>query len=139
MSLTTLAVITMTITAYTDCDPGMRCDGIMASGIKTFDGAAACGPAWPFWTVLFVPALPKSLVCLDRGSAITDHHLDIWMKDRHQALAFGVRQATVWVLPHTKEKRPTSFNANRFLDKEVVTFLTSARPARAHTLDKVAR
>lgn len=88
-------VITMTLTAYTDCDPGMRCDGIMASGITTFDGAAACGPTWPFDTVFFVPSLLRSFTCLDRGSAIDDNHLDLWMADRNRALEFGVQEAMV--------------------------------------------
>ncbi len=55
-------VITMTVTAYTDCDPGMRCDGITASGLLTQDGVVACGPAFDFGTVFIVPTLGRSFV-----------------------------------------------------------------------------
>lgn len=98
-------MITVTLTAYTDCDPGMRCDGIMASGITTFDGAAACGPAWPFGTVLYIPSMRRRFVCLDRGSAIGDAHLDLWMRDRQAALEFGVQRAAVILALHTWRER----------------------------------
>ena len=55
-------VITMTVTAYTDCDPGMRCDGVTASGALTRDGIVACGLAFPFGTAFFVPALGRVFV-----------------------------------------------------------------------------
>jgi len=57
-ALAITAAITMTITAYTDCDLGMwPCDGITASGIPTRPGVCACGPSYPFGTVFCVPAL----------------------------------------------------------------------------------
>jgi len=52
-------VITMTVTGYTDFDPGMRGDGITKSGMLTFEGACACGPSFPFWTAFAVPALSR--------------------------------------------------------------------------------
>jgi len=52
-------VITMTVTGYTSCDDGMRCDGISASGVAVFDGACACGESFPFWTAFAVPALGR--------------------------------------------------------------------------------
>ncbi len=99
--LQAVLVITMTLTAYTDCDPGMRCDGIMASGITVFDGAAACPPAWPFGVVFYIPSLKRWGMCADRGSAIGDGRLDLWMSDRNQALWFG-RQELAVVLPWPK-------------------------------------
>lgn len=96
-ALQAVLVITMTLTAYTDCDPGMRCDGIMASGLQTFDGVAACGPAFAFGTVFVVPGLNRRFVCLDRGGAIGDGNLDIWMADRGVALEFGRRKSVAWV------------------------------------------
>ena len=94
--------ITMTLTAYTDCDPGMRCDGIMTFGVNTFDGAVACGPAFDFGTVFVVPSLGRRFVCWDRGNAIGDRNLDIWMGDRRVALEFGVVQAEVVVWPERR-------------------------------------
>jgi len=97
--------ITMTLTAYTDGDPGMRGDGVMASGLNTFDGAAACGPAFDFGTVFVVPVLGRRFVCWDRGSAIGYRNLDIWMYDRSAALEFGVFQAEVVVWPERRFER----------------------------------
>jgi 3D (Asp-Asp-Asp) domain-containing protein len=54
-------VISMTVTAYTSHDDGMRGDGITASGIRVFDGACACGPSFPFWTAFAVPELGRVL------------------------------------------------------------------------------
>jgi 3D (Asp-Asp-Asp) domain-containing protein len=91
-------VITMTLTAYTDADVGMRGDGVMTSQLKTFDGACACGPAWPFGAVFWVPDLKRGCICQDRGGGIGNYDLDIWMSERPAALRFGKREAKVVVL-----------------------------------------
>jgi len=88
----------MILTGYSDCDPGMRCDGIMASGLQTFDGAAACGPAFDFGTRFYIPSLRKRVICLDRGNLIFNGNLDIWHADRKEALQFGVKEVEVLVL-----------------------------------------
>lgn len=57
-----VTVVTMTVTAYTDYDPGMRGDGITASGLQTYDGACACGYGHDFFTLFYVPALGRAFV-----------------------------------------------------------------------------
>ncbi len=59
MILQATMVITMLLTAYTNHDAGMDGLGIAASGLAAFDGACACGPAWPFGAVFFVPSLQR--------------------------------------------------------------------------------
>jgi rare lipoprotein A len=95
----TMLVLTMTLTAYTDCDPGMRCDGITKSGLETREGFCACGELYEFGTFFIVPDLGRSFVCFDRGSSVGDRSLDIWMANREEALAFGVQIHHVEVYP----------------------------------------
>ena len=74
-------VISMTVTAYTSHDAGMRGDGITASGLPAQDGFCAlvlygpvlgravqdkckakyraCGPAFEFGTLFAIPALRR--------------------------------------------------------------------------------
>jgi len=93
------AALVMTLTAYTNYDVGMDGLGIMASGLYVFDGACACGEAWPFGTVFYVPSLRRGCICQDRGGAIGDRNLDFWMAEREAALEFGRREAEVLVWP----------------------------------------
>lgn len=99
-------VMEMEVTAYTDHDAGMRGDGIMASGEKTFVGAAAAGPSVPFGTKLYVPDWGVVTV-LDRGSGIHDDNLDLYMPEREDALRWGRRRLRVTVLyvPGKEERR----------------------------------
>lgn len=62
MAIVTAMVVTMTLTAYTDCDVGMRCDGLAASGLQTFHGACACGYGHGFFTLFYVPGLERWFV-----------------------------------------------------------------------------
>lgn len=89
--------MTMTVTGYTSHDLGMRGHGITASGLMAFDGSCACGPGYPFFTGFYVKALNRVLVCIDRGSAIGDGNLDVWFRDRADALAWGVERLGVEV------------------------------------------
>jgi hypothetical protein len=41
----------------------------------------------------------KYITCLDRGSAITDGHVDVWMESEADALEWGRRELVVLVLP----------------------------------------
>jgi len=93
-----IAVIVLVLTAYTSHDTGMRGDGVTASGEHASNGVAACGPEYEFGTVFVAPALGLEVTCLDRGSAISDGNLDIWMQERGDALEFGVQRATVIVV-----------------------------------------
>ena len=110
------AALIMVLTAYTNCDPGMRCDGVMASGVQTFDGAVACGSAFEFGTRFCVPALGRCFICQDRGSAIGDNRLDIWMADRSQALEFGRQELEAilpWGRPDSRNKEELWTNYTR--------------------------
>ena len=93
-----VAVVTMTCTAYTSCDPGMRCDGITASGVEAYPGVVAAGPELSFGTELYITGREGKHVVADRGSAIGRGRLDIWMETRREALEWGVRRCRVLIL-----------------------------------------
>ena len=88
------ACLSMSVSAYTDADGAGH--GITASGAKTRPGIAACGPSFPFGTILLVGA--KWYVCMDRGSAITDGHLDVWHQDEDAAWQWGRKELLVVVV-----------------------------------------
>lgn len=93
------------VTAYTagpestGKEPGDPAYGITASGKVVEEGSTiACPQALPFGTKIHIPELSETYVCEDRGSAITNGHLDIYIEDLDDALEFGVQelQAKVW-------------------------------------------
>lgn len=84
-----LAIMVMIVTAYTNCDPGMRCDGWTKSGIQTHEGIMACGPEWEFGTIFCIQGV-GCYECQDTGSAITHNRLDVWFQHRQEALQFGI-------------------------------------------------
>jgi 3D (Asp-Asp-Asp) domain-containing protein len=74
------------VSAYDDSSgPGL---GITASGAHTAPGIAACGPSWAFGTLFILPD-GTTLICRDRGGAVTDRHLDRWMTTKEEALRHG--------------------------------------------------
>lgn len=78
---------------YCRYDGGYRGDGgnycgVMASGKRVYDGAAACGYVWPLGTVLEIEGYGR-VVCEDRGSAVRGHHIDIFMWTSSQGTACG--------------------------------------------------
>lgn len=79
----------MIVTAYTNCDPGMRCDGWTKSGIQAHEGIVACGPEWEFGTIVCIQGI-GCYECQDTGSAITRDRLDICFQHRQEALQFGI-------------------------------------------------
>src|SRR5699024_1216470 len=94
-----------TVTAYTagyestNKHPGDPAYGITASGeVVQEDHTIACPPSLPFGTKIHIPKWNETYVCEDRGSAITNGRLDIYMEDVEDALQFGVQevQAKVW-------------------------------------------
>lgn len=94
-----------TVTAYTSGpestgkEPGDPAYGITASGEEVEEGRTiACPSSLPFGTKIHIPELDETYVCEDRGSAITNGHLDIYKEDLDDALEFGVQelQAKVW-------------------------------------------
>ncbi|WP_405099956.1 LysM peptidoglycan-binding domain-containing protein [Oceanobacillus sp. FSL H7-0719] len=77
-------------------DPGY---GITASGeIVQENHTIACPETLPFGTKIHIPTLEETYVCEDRGSAITNGRLDIYIADLEEALEFGVQnlQVNVW-------------------------------------------
>ncbi len=85
------------VTAYTNGfsstgkskgDPGY---GITASGKKTAEGRTiACPPSIPFGTRVQIEGVGVR-VCEDRGSAIKEGHLDVYVLSEKEALSFGRR------------------------------------------------
>lgn len=97
-----------TVTAYTagyestGKQPDDPAYGITASGAMVEEGnTIACPQALPFGTKIHIPELDETYVCQDRGSAITNGKLDIYIEDLDDALEFGVQelQVKVWQ-PH---------------------------------------
>lgn len=72
--------------------------GITASGAKVREGhTVACPPAIPFGTRLLIEGVGVR-TCEDRGSAITDGKLDVYMADLDEALKFGRQALEVRIL-----------------------------------------
>lgn len=88
--------LSLSVSGYSDSTGAPPFAGLTASGAKTAPGVAACGPSFPFGTVMLVGGKPY--VCLDRGSAITDGKLDLWMESEAAALTWGRRQLPVVVI-----------------------------------------
>ncbi|WP_339226311.1 LysM peptidoglycan-binding domain-containing protein [Oceanobacillus sp. FSL K6-2867] len=96
-----------TVTAYTagyestEKQPGDPAYGITASGAMVEEGnTIACPQALPFGTKIHIPELDETYVCQDRGSAITNGKLDIYIENLDDALEFGVQQLQVKVWPY---------------------------------------
>ena len=83
-----LTCLTLSVSAYSD-------HGITASGAWTRQGIAACGSVFPFGTVFVVQS--KAYVCMDRGSLVTDGHLDLFMDSEEAAWEWGRKNVTVGV------------------------------------------
>jgi 3D (Asp-Asp-Asp) domain-containing protein len=92
-------VVTLSTSCYTDAGGAPPYAGLTYSGATTRPGVAACGPAL-YLRSLYVPGSPEEQVtCLDRGGAITDTHLDIWVATEAEAVKWGRKSITVLVLP----------------------------------------
>lgn len=79
----------MSVSAYSG-------EGKTASGHPTGPGVCACGPRYPFGTRFDVPGV-GTCVCYDRGSLVTNNHLDLWVPTWEEAKAFGRKTLTVTV------------------------------------------
>jgi len=93
---------TFTVTAYTagyestGKEPGDPAYGITASGTEVQEGQTiACPESMSFGTELYIPYFDETFTCEDRGSAITEGRLDVYMPDLDDALEFGVRELQV--------------------------------------------
>ena len=88
--------IHMIATAYTAGCYG--CSGITASGVRAGFGIIAVDPrVIPLGTKLFVPGYGRA-VAGDTGGAIVGNRVDLGMNTQHDALRFGRRPITVYVL-----------------------------------------
>lgn len=97
---------TLSVSAYTNLSGARPHKGLMASGQYTRPGVAACGPSYAFGTLFILPD-GTIVVCLDRGTEITDKHLDIWMLtdpdgSETTALRFGRHTLTVLIIEFKK-------------------------------------
>lgn len=92
------------VTAYTSGPestgkhPGDPAFGITASGEHVREGiTAACSPSLPFGTRLEIEGVGER-VCEDRGGAIGEGRLDIYIAELKDAQAFGRRKLGVRIV-----------------------------------------
>lgn len=96
--------VKMTVTGYAPLDPGaiegMCYSGdpnVTASGSKSDPNRTiAAGSGMPFGTQIYIPGIGNRIV-EDRGSAITDNHIDIMFLTQKEALEWGRQEITVFV------------------------------------------
>ena len=87
------SVETFSVSAYWNGSGAWPFEGLTASGVQTVPQSCACGPSFAFGTVFFVNG--AAYVCTDRGSAITDGHLDLYMASEAEALTWGRQELEV--------------------------------------------
>jgi 3D (Asp-Asp-Asp) domain-containing protein len=95
---------TFEVTAYTAGPestgkrPGDTGYGITASGEHVRENyTLACPPSMAFGTRLEIEGIGER-VCSDRGGKITENHLDIYIPELKDALAFGRQQLKVRIM-----------------------------------------
>lgn len=72
--------------------------GKTASGTIVKEGrTASCPPSLKFGTRITIPELNKTYVCEDRGAAIKEGRIDIYIKNLRKARAFGKKTLRVIV------------------------------------------
>ncbi|WP_242833537.1 3D domain-containing protein [Desulfosporosinus youngiae] len=87
----------VTVTAYTKNDRGMNGRGVTASGEPVQEGRTIAAPeSIPFGTQIHIPGLGNYTVT-DRGGAITEDKLDLYMESREDALQFGAQEFEVLI------------------------------------------
>lgn len=90
------AVMTMEATAYLPSDGGGS--GITATGIPATYGVAAVDPAViPLGSRLYIPGYGEAIAA-DTGGAIYGYRIDLCMESYSEAMNFGRRDVTVYVL-----------------------------------------
>lgn len=97
-------VTTMNVSAYDACYACSEGYGAMtASGVEaTAWHTVAAGSSYPFGTRIFIPYFEDYLnggwfVVEDRGGAISDAHLDIYMDNHSDTEVFGRRDLEVYI------------------------------------------
>jgi 3D (Asp-Asp-Asp) domain-containing protein len=85
--------------AYTAAaDECGKSDGITSSGIKAKEGRTiACPASFPFGAKISIEGV-GTFVCEDRGGAIKGNHIDIFVKTKAEAFAFGRQNLTARVI-----------------------------------------
>ena len=90
------SALTMEASAYLPSDGGGS--GITASGMMAQRGVAAVDPdVIPLGTRLYIPGYGEAIAA-DTGGAIIGHKIDLCMEDYGEAMQFGRRDITVYVL-----------------------------------------
>ena len=90
------SVLTMEATAYLPSDGGGS--GITASGLWAQHGVVAVDPGViPLGTRLYIPGYGEAIAA-DTGGAIYGNRIDLCMDTYGEAMAFGRRMVTVYVL-----------------------------------------
>ena len=96
--------ITVNASAYCSCSKCCgKSNGITSSGRAASEWhTVAAGSGYPIGTVLYIPALADKpnggwFVVEDRGGAISNNRIDIYMGSHSQALGFGRRNLEVYV------------------------------------------
>jgi 3D (Asp-Asp-Asp) domain-containing protein len=97
--------VLMNVSAYTagyeSCGklPDDPLYGITASGSRAREWhTVAAGPSVPFGTKIYIPEFLKTFVVEDRGEAIKDGHLDIYMESLEDANTFGRKDIYVFII-----------------------------------------
>lgn len=87
------------VSAYTAAaDECGKNDGITASGARVKENETiACPRQFPFGTKLFIEGF-GTYICQDRGGAIKGNKVDMYMKTKAQAFAFGRRNLLAQVV-----------------------------------------
>jgi 3D (Asp-Asp-Asp) domain-containing protein len=99
-----LGIRAFELTAYTSGyestqkKPGEVGYGITASGEQAQEGVtAACPPSMAFGTVIEIDGMGER-ICQDRGGAITEGHIDVYMGDLKDAIKFGRQKRNVRIM-----------------------------------------
>lgn len=91
--------VTFVATAYTAHDGDENGKGITASGTHVkANRTAACPKSISFGTKLYIPSLDSTLTCEDRGGAIKEGRLDIYIPSKKEAMSFGRQKIEVIIL-----------------------------------------
>lgn len=90
---------TINASAYTAAaDECGKSDGITASGLMVKEKETiACPPQFPMGTKIRISDM-GIYICQDRGGAIKGNHIDIYMKTKKEAFAFGRRNLEAEVI-----------------------------------------
>lgn len=93
------------VTAYCSCkkccgkNPGSPGHGVTAAGTKVKKNhTIAAGKNLPLGTQVVIEGYPYIYTVEDRGGAITENRIDIYMETHQKALDFGRKKLKVWII-----------------------------------------